>query len=81
MAWRGRAGLGVARVVTQYGTPVPLVAFSEGHERAWLGRARRGSAGQGRARHGMAWVVSKSITKGAKCNIHWTFQRWTRASY
>lgn len=37
MAWRGRAGLGVARVITQYGTPVPLVAFGEGHERAWLG--------------------------------------------
>lgn len=49
MAWHGVAGLGEARVVSQYGTPVPLVAFGEGHERGKAGRgeARRGGAGQG----------------------------------
>ena len=54
MAWPGGAGLGEAghgraRVVSQYGTPVPLVAFGEGHER---GRARQGMAGPGEAWQG-----------------------------
>jgi len=53
MAWRGWAGLGVARHGSDRGTKVPR-AYPTGFETR-LGKAWRGPAWRGMARRGEAW--------------------------